>query len=138
MSDNVSSIFQRYTKPVSRLQGTDGNGKEIYQPFDLEPNGLAAHRVRVHSSTGQFMLLNYSNLIDLYASNGAVSLLFTSIGVYMEGDNLYDMIDEIQRDRIYALRPYDPNRHTLDSKNPIVIKLLQFENLNDLGKPLSR
>lgn len=132
MSDNVSSIFERYGKPVSRLQKPEGNGQEIYRPFDLEPNGVPAHRLRVDYSNGDVNMFLYGNMISVYASQGGISLIFSSGVVDIEGDQVYGLLDELHSERIRTLRAYDPKKHMLDNNSTIVIRQMTFQDVDEV------
>lgn len=132
MSDNVSSIFERYAKPVAKLQKSEDASKDTYCPFDLEPNALPAHRLRVDYSNDDVNMFLYGNMMSVYASGGAISLIFNSGVVYMEGDNVYGLLDNLHSERIRTLRAYNPQKHILDSKDSIVIRHMAFKDMDEV------
>lgn len=134
MSDNVSSIFEKYAKPVAKLQKSGGGGQETYRPFDLEPNGVPAHRLRVDYNNGDVNMFLYGNMMSVYASDGGISLIFNSGVVDMEGDNVYGLLDDLHSERIRTLRTYNPQKHVLDEKNSIIIRRMTFKTADELLK----
>lgn len=128
MSDNVS-IFNRYAPKAAEAKPS---GKEAYRAADMEVDGLAAHRLRIDYSNGDVGMFLYGNLISVYASGGAISLMFTSGVVYLEGDNLNELLDGLHDERIRTLRAFNENRHISLGSGDVTIRLMEYQSIDQV------
>lgn len=124
MSDNVSFLDQ-YAP-----QGTGADGS-AYRAADTAAGEGFTHRLRIDYSNGDTNIFHYANLISVYASGGALSLLFTSGMVYLEGDNLGELLDGLHDERIRTLRAFDPQRHDAPAGDAVVIRWMEFQDVGE-------
>lgn len=125
MGDN-RSLLDQYAPHGA---GPDGNA---YHAAEMVTGEGFAPRLRLDYSSGETNIFLYSNLISVFASGGSISLLFTSGMVYLEGDNLEELLGGLHDERIRTLRAYDPERHSAPEPGAVVIRFMDFQAMEEL------
>lgn len=135
MSDNVSSIFDRFTHSAGGMATAPSaapRGKSPYQAAMLEGAGTSP-TLRVHYSNGNIDVLRYLYLstISYQERTGSILLVFRTGGVIVQGRGLLPLLDGFERERIARMQAFDPERHFDPKAGEAVIDAIHWRSMRD-------
>lgn len=142
MSDNVTSIFNRYAPPEQpetqaedpaqsgaeqASQAAPQEAQQAYQACQEDKSRDHQTRLKLYYADGTVGLLSYSYLVEAVStSHQYVSLLFTNVMITLEGRHLTELIDLLQDERIRWLRCFHPARHqTPEDGAPVITRMVR-------------
>ena len=127
VADNVISIFERFNaqKEAQIHDGQSIMEKETYHAVEIEKSGRRLLRLQINFSDGGIDLCSYNQLADIYsASSNFLSLIFVSGVVYIEGENLRELLKNFREERVLLIQPFDSNKHKTPEKGtPVIHKI---------------
>lgn len=126
MSDNVTSIFHRFSvpkKPPSEMGPLPDAQKQEYEAVKIYHAPMK--QLRIHYSNGDLELLNYASIHStLFIRDTEMSLMKGDAGgVFITGVNLrnLDILDAFQGRCVHSLLPFDENIHRKPEEDVVVI-----------------
>lgn len=127
MSDNVISIFDRFN--TTKTNNSPSEEKESYQAALIDKSDNRVLRMQINFSDGGIDLCSYNQLADIYSAvPNYLSLIFRSGVIYIEGENIRDLLNDLREERVYLIQPFDPAKHKTPEKNSVVIHRIDWKS----------
>lgn len=101
-------------------------GKTPYRAIELAPEKSAT--LRVHYSTGDIELLNYSYMstITYGAEQDAIAIHYSAGQAAMYGKNLRLLMDAFEGSQVKRVVPFNPNTHIPPAEGEVLIEEIVF------------
>jgi hypothetical protein len=144
-SSNRANIFGLYTARPATADQLPETERESYQGVELTRSG-EPYCLRVYYPNGKIELIPYGLLLSVEANGPRdLGLLFNTGVVFLEGANLLDalkgandsetpltLLDALQLRRVWALRPFNADKHIEPAEGEPVIYNIKFETAASL------
>ena len=129
MSDNVTSLFERY-----------GAKEEMkaYRAYHLDKSRDQQLRLRVHYPDGSISALPYTHLVEvLSTSHQYLALFFSNLILSVEGRNLTPLVELLQDEKIRSLHCFHAERFAEPEEDAPLILRISRQSIQDVLKPSS-
>lgn len=123
MSDNIS-VFDKYADTTTAP--TRDNPKTPYQAVERSAD-QEVKRIRIHHGNGKIEITRYSDLSTMISiAPDRLGLLFPTGAIFMQGDNLRQLLDDFQDERVRAIYAFRSDVHEEPEEGAVVIYRMEW------------